>query len=127
MSAAAAIAAARAFFDAFNAQDHERLANTLNYPHIRHARGFARTESAGEFAQRSRQGQTRLAEEGWHHSEIERIEAVQGGSDGAKVHLAMTVARCRADGTVYNRFDTLWIATLQDGHWGIQFRSSYLR
>ncbi len=51
----AAVECARAFIDAFNAQDHERLA-----------------------------------------------------------------------GTVYNQFETFWIATCQDTHWGIQFRSSYL-
>ena len=32
----------------------------------------------------------------------------------------------RADGSIYHRFKSLWIATEQDGHWGIQFRSSYL-
>ncbi len=120
-----AIAAARAFIDAFNAQDHERLAATLNYPHIRLAGRFVRIESAVQFAERSRRGEALLAAEGWHHSVIDRIEAVQAASD--KVHLAMTVSRCRADGSVYNTFETLWIATLQDGHWGIQFRSSYLR
>jgi len=35
-------------------------------------------------------------------------------------------ARRREDGTVYNEFDSLWIVTEQDGHWGVQFRSSYL-
>ena len=125
MSAEAGIAAARAFIDAFNAQDHTRLANTLNYPHIRHARTFRRTETASAFAAQSRRGERALAEEGWHHSVIERIEAVQAGAD--KTHLAMTVSRCRADGSVYNTFETLWIATAQDDHWGIQFRSSYLR
>ena len=44
-----------------------------------------------------------------------------------KVHLAITNERRHADGTVYKRFDTFWIATCVDGHWGIQFRSSYLR
>ena len=126
MSADAAIAAARAFFDAFNAQHHERVAQAFNYPHIRHARSFARTESAGEFLLQSRRGEAQLAKEGWHHSELERIEVLQGDDDSKKVHLALTVARCREDGTVYNRFETLWIATCQDGHWGIQFRSSFL-
>lgn len=120
-----AIAAARAFIDAFNAQDHERTAAALNYPHIRLTRRFARIESAAEFVEHSRRGEAHLAAEGWHHSVIDRIETVQAGSD--KVHLAMKVLRCRADGSVYNTFETLWIATLQDGHWGIQFRSSYLR
>ena len=56
---------------------------------------------------------------------LDRIEAVQVGP--GKAHLSMTVCRCRRDGSVYNTFETLWIATQQDGHWGIQFRSSYLR
>lgn len=128
MSADAAIAAARAFFDAFNAQDHERVAQALNFPHVRHARSFVRTESAGEFLVQSRRGEAQLAKEGWHHSELERIDVIQGAkADTKKVHLALTVARCREDGTIYNRFETLWIATCQDGHWGIQFRSSFLQ
>ena len=124
MSAEAAIAAARAFFDAFNAQDHERLAGTLNYPHIRHARSFRRTESAAEFRAMSERGEQALADEGWHHSVLDRTDAVQVRAD--KVHLLMTVSRCHADGEVYNTFETLWIATRLDGHWGIQFRSSFL-
>ena len=53
------------------------------------------------------------------------ISVVHEGPD--KVHLSLNYDRCREDGSVYNSFDTLWVATLQDGHWGIQFRSSYLR
>lgn len=125
MTAEAAIATARAFIDAFNAQDHERLAATLNYPHIRHAQAFRRIESAAEFVQHSRRGEQALAKEGWDHTVLDRIEAAQVGP--GKAHLLMTVCRCRRDGSVYNTFETLWIATQQDGHWGIQFRSSYLR
>ncbi len=120
-----AIATARAFIDAFNAQDHERLAGTLNYPHVRLARGFTRIESATEFAARSRRGEAPLAAEGWHHSVINRVEPIQVGED--KAHLAMVVSRRHADGTTYSSFETLWIVTRKDGHWGIQFRSSYLR
>ena len=124
-SADAGIAAAELFIDAFNAQDHARLAAALNYPHLRLANGrFARIESAAEFASLSERGAERLAEEGWHHSTIDAIDVVH--ADAGKMHLAMTVCRHRADGSVYNTFDTLWIATLVDGHWGIQFRSSYL-
>lgn len=124
-TAAAGIAAAERFIDAFNAQDHARLAAALNYPHLRLANGrFARIESAADFARGSERGASRLAEEGWHHSTIRRIDVIHAGTD--KVHLAMTVCRHREDGSVYNTFDTFWIATLVDGSWGIQFRSSYL-
>ena len=117
--------AAQRFISAFNAQDHEALAQTLNYPHVRLAGGrFVTVESPQDFAELSRKGEPRLAKEGWHHTEIESISAAQAGDD--KVHLAMRINRCRKDGTVYNRFDTMWIATLADEHWGIQFRSSFL-
>ncbi len=124
MSAEYGIAAAREFIDAFNAQDHERLAAALNYPHIRLARNFTRVESAAEFAARSRRGEAHLKAEGWHHSVLAAVKAVQAGI--GKVHLQMRVDRCRESGEVYNSFDTFWVATRRDGHWGIQFRSSYL-
>ena len=122
----AGIAAAHAFIDAFNAQDHEALASSLNYPHVRLANGkFATVESAEDFAARSAKGKTHLEAEGWHHTVVTDIAVVQSGAD--KVHLSLAIDRCREDGTVYTQFDTLWIATCQAGHWGIQFRSSYLR
>ncbi|MDP6377067.1 MAG: hypothetical protein QF921_08990 [Pseudomonadales bacterium] len=125
MSAEQASAAVQAFIDAFNAQDHVALASSLNYPHVRLARGrFVTIESAGEFAERSRSIEPRLAEEGWHHTVVRALKVLHAGAD--KVHIALGIDRCREDGEVYNQFDTLWIATLMDGHWGIQFRSSYL-
>lgn len=120
------MAAAERFIKAFNARRHEVLADALNYPHVRLANGaFTTIANREAFLEGSRRGVARLEAEGWHHSLVETIEAVHVGAD--KVHLAMTVARCHADGTTYNRFDTLWIATCVEGHWGIQFRSSFLR
>ena len=117
---------ARAFIDAFNAQDHEALAATLNYPHVRLANDrFVTIESPGDFIARSRKGRDYLEAEGWHHTVLGAIEVIHSGND--KVHMALGINRCTDDGSVYNHFDTLWIATLQDNHWGIQFRSSYLR
>ena len=51
MSAEHGVAAAHEFIEAFNAQDHERLAASLNYPHIRLARTFTRFENARKFAE----------------------------------------------------------------------------
>ena len=81
-------------------------------------------ESRDEFVRRSENGPRRLEAEGWDHTVVKSIEVVHSGED--KVHLAMTIDRRRADGSVYNSFETLWVATRQDAHWGIQFRSSYL-
>lgn len=121
-----AMDAARAFIAMFNAQDHHGLAATLNYPHVRLANDrFVTVADADEFARRSAANEPNLAAEGWHHTVLHAIEVIHGAP--TKVHMALTIHRCREDGSVYNTFDTLWIATCDDGHWGIQFRSSYLR
>jgi hypothetical protein len=124
-SAKAGIAAVHAFIETFNAQDHERHADTLNYPHIRLANGkFSTIENVEVFTAASRRGEAALQKEGWHHTTVASLEVVHSGED--KVHLAIRNDRCHEDGTVYHSFDTFWIATLVDGHWGIQFRSSFL-
>jgi len=120
------ITAVHAFIDAFNAQDHEMLAASLNYPHLRLANGrFLEVESAAEYARLSDSLESRLRAEGWDHTVIRSISVVHSGEQ--KEHIALTIDRCDATGHVYNSFDTLWIATLVDDHWGIQFRSSFLR
>ena len=124
-SAKEGIKVVHAFIDAFNAQDHERRARTLNYPHVRLANGvFATIESPDVFIERNTRGEALLREEGWHHTRVASLEVVHAGID--KVHLALRNDRCHEDGTAYHSFDTFWIATLVDGHWGIQFRSSFL-
>ncbi|MDE0349280.1 MAG: hypothetical protein OXM56_06200, partial [Gammaproteobacteria bacterium] len=115
----AAIAAMQGFIDAFNAQNHEALADTLNYPHIRLANGaFTEIPTREAFIERSRAGKQRLEAEGWARTTVGKVVAIHVGQD--KVHLALTNERRHADGKVYKRFDTFWIATCVDGHWGIQ-------
>jgi hypothetical protein len=122
----AATDTARAFIAMFNAQDHHGLAGTLNYPHIRLANErFVTVTDAEAFARRSAANEPNLTDEGWHHTVLHAIEVIH--SSPTKVHMSLTIHRCHEDGTVYNTFDTLWIATCDNGHWGIQFRSSYLR
>ena len=118
-------AAVEAFQDAFNAQDHERLAAALNYPHVRLWSGvFTTIETPEEFAEISRRGQSQLEAEGWDHTETAVLEVVQQGPD--KAHCALINQRCHADGAAYHEFQTFWIVTKQDGHWGVKFRSSFL-
>lgn len=125
-SDAAATSTAQRFIKAFNAQDHEALADTLNYPHIRLANDrFVTVDNRDDFVAMSARNKPRLDAEGWHHTVLTSIEVVHSGE--SKVHLSLAIDRCHEDGTVYNQFDTLWIATCDDGHWGIAFRSSYLR
>jgi hypothetical protein len=111
--------------DAFNSGDISAIADTFNFPHIRLAEGtFTIIETREDFLQRGEGLKAALEAEGWHHTVMESLEVIHEGPD--KVHLIIENTRHREDGSVYNRFKTLWIATRQDGHWGIQFRSSYL-
>ena len=117
---------ASAFIEAFNEQDHKALAQTLNYPHIRLAKGaFHTMATEADFIRTSQNAQETLINEGWDHTVIESMETIHEGQD--KVHLAIKNHRINNSGDAYNRFDTLWIVTLAEDHWGIQFRSSYLR
>lgn len=126
LSASSATACIQDFIRAFNALDHEALAATLNFPHVRLANGkFTEVKDAASYIDISRKGEPHLIDQGWHHTDVQSIEVVQDGDE--KVHIAMRILRCKEDGTPYLTFDTLWIVTLLDGHWGIQFRSSYLR
>ena len=125
MSGNAGKEAVRAFIDAFNQLDIAGMADAFNFPHIRLAGGaFNIIETREDFLQRQARVKDRLEAEGWHHTVIESLEVVQEGPD--KVHLAVEYTRRHADDSVYTGFKSLWTATRQDGHWGIQFRSSYL-
>lgn len=120
-----AVATIRRWLEGFNARDAEVQVDTFNFPHVRLAGGVFRTiEDADALRRQNDPGTERLKAEGWNHTTLESIEPVQSGP--GKVHVAVHYARRREDGTVYNEFDSLWIVTKQDDHWGVQFRSSYL-
>ena len=113
------------YIDAFNRRDPQAMADAFNFPHIRLAKGrFTQVESAEQYLARQGEVSRLLDEEGWDHTVTESVSVVHAGDD--KVHLDIEYTRRRQDDSVYFRFKTFWIATLQDGHWGIQFRSSFL-
>ncbi len=125
MSENAGKEAVRAYIDAFNRLDTAAMADVFNFPHIRLAGGqFTILSTRKDFIRRFEANEPALQAEGWHHTVIESLEVVHAIPD--KVHLAIDYTRRRADDSVYCRFSSLWIVTLQDGHWGIQFRSSCL-
>ena len=118
-------AAVQAFVDAFNRVDIPAIAASLNFPHIRLNQGkFNIFETREDFIARSANLKANLAAEGWHHTTLESVDVIHAAPE--KVHMTIEFTRRHADDSVYTRFQTLWIATLQDGHWGIAFRSSYL-
>lgn len=121
MSAEAARAAVRAFFDAFNARDQDAVRRTLHFPHVRIASGRVRvTERPDDFAVPF----DRLAEaEGWDHSTLDEVEVVHDGP--GKSHLAIAFTRYTADGEPYATHRSLWVVAELDGRWGVQARSSF--
>ena len=122
---ATAVATIQRWLEGFNSRDAEVQVDTFNFPHVRFASGNFRTIEDGDAMRRQNEtGTQRLKDEGWGCTTLESIEPVQSGPN--KVHVAVHYARRRADGAVYHEFDSLWIVTNQDGHWGVQFRSSYL-
>ena len=112
---------------AFNARDMEGMVAEMHFPHRRLSgeNEFQVWQTADDFrATRGENMTASLSAQGWDHTATTSIEAVQ--SDADKVHLAIQQSRRRADGTEYNTFPTLWIFTRIAGHWGVQFRSSFL-
>ncbi|MDZ7827012.1 MAG: DUF4440 domain-containing protein [Gammaproteobacteria bacterium] len=118
---AAALDVLDAFMEAFNARDMEAWEDSYHFPHFRMADGeLSVLERAGL---RSPELFDRLAATGWDHSAWLTREAVQTGP--GKVHLAVTFARYRADGSELARYQSLYVVTREDGRWGIRGRSSF--
>lgn len=105
----------------FNSRDMNAWAGTLNYPHVRFASGGVTVwDSAAEFAQ----GATfeRLPRTGWDHSDWLSRDVVMASA--GKVHVQTVFQRYNADDEIIGTYESLYIVTLQDGHWGTQARSS---
>lgn len=118
---ASAMAAMDAFMLAFNAQDPEAWAASLNYPHVRFASGTVTVwESAEEFAQTT--AFERLPQTGWDHSHWLSRETTLASP--GKVHISTVFQRFNSDNEVLGTYQSLYIITEMDGHWGTQARSS---
>jgi hypothetical protein len=106
---------------AFNSRDVARFAATFNYPSVRLASGrLVILESA---ASHRADLFERLASIGWDHSAWDRRRIISSGDD--KVHFDTCFTRYRADGSVIGTYDSVYVVTLQDGHWGVKMRSSF--
>jgi hypothetical protein len=108
------------FMAAFNARDLEAFEATFNFPSVRLASNtLALIERGYHKATMFETGA--LAE--WGHSAWERREVIHSGPD--KVHFDTRFTRYRADGSIIGGFDSIYVVTREDGHWGIKARSSY--
>ncbi len=121
---AAAIAAATKCLDdfmaAFNARDPEAHVKTFNFPTVRFASGKMVILNKEDFG--PHRYQTESLKE-WDHSKWERRNVIHADTD--KVHFDTRFTRYRKDGSVIGGYDSIYIVTKEDGHWGIKARSSF--
>lgn len=118
-------AAIERYLDGFNKRDAHIMADGFNFPHVRLAKGqFVTIPDAQTFIDAQSRVTELLYAEGWDHTTVESMDIVQSGP--GKVHVALKVTRRSASGEPIHEFNTLWVVTELDGHWGVQFRSSFL-
>jgi hypothetical protein len=120
----AAVAAAMTCLDdfmaAFNARDIPAWRRTFNFPSVRLASNTMVVIEA-DYHQPEMFGRGALAE--WDHSDWARREVVHAGPD--KVHIDTRFVRYRKDGSEIGGFDSLYVVTCENGHWGVKARSSF--
>jgi hypothetical protein len=119
-SVAAAMACLDDFMAAFNARDVKAFEATFNFPSVRLASGKLVIIEPG-YHKPEMFDRGPLAE--WDHSAWERREVIHAGAD--KVHIDTRFTRYRKDGSVIGGFDSVYVVTLENGHWGVKIRSSF--
>ncbi len=110
------------FMAAFNARDLKawRRRSISRRCGWRRTRSSSSTSRAGIRPTRSRAA--RSAE--WDHSAWERRAIIHAGPD--KVHFDTRLRPAtRADGSVIGHFDSVYVVTREEGHWGVKARSSF--
>jgi len=109
-----------AFMAAFNARDIPAFEETFNFPSVRFASNTMVILNKGDMKpERFTTGA--LAE--WDHSAWERRAVIHTGAD--KVHIDTRFTRYRKDGSVIGGFDSIYVITKENGHWGVKCRSSF--
>ena len=116
-----AMSALDEFMEAFNSRDMKAWAATLNYPHVRFA---SEAVTVWMNAEEFERGATfdRLPRTGWDHSSwlARDVSLVSPG----KVHVNTVFQRFNDKNEPIGTYESLYIVTLVDGHWGTQARSS---
>ena len=124
MAYEAEIAAAQKVLDdfmaAFNARDIAAWQKTFNFPSYRF---HSNTVSVIDESYHQPDMFSRGALTDWDHSAWDRRAVIHAGAD--KVHIDTRFTRYRKDGSIIGGFDSIYIITLENGHWGVKGRSSY--
>jgi len=108
------------FMTAFNARDIAAWQRTFNFPSVRLASNTLAIIDK-DYHQPDMFGRGALAE--WDHSAWDRRAVIHAGDD--KVHIDTRFVRYRKDGSVIGGFDSIYVVTCEDGHWGVKARSGF--
>ena len=111
------------FMTTFNAGDPMAWAATLNFPHVRLAGGKVQVWNTPEEYARDNDVRVLKEKSGWSNSQWDWRKVVQAEDD--KVHIAVSFSRYTPEGKKIVSFESFYIITNVDGHWGTQFRSSF--
>lgn len=116
-----ALAVVERYLDAINARDTDAIRDACNFPHLRIGPDatLTRYEQPSDYSFDS--FFSRTGPDGWDYTKWDESRAVFASEK--KAHVAVEFTRYRADGSVIGRYFSLYVVTLQDGHWGIQFGS----
>ena len=108
------------FMTHFNARDMEQWSETLNYPHVRFAGSEVTVwDTKEEYS--SVDIFDRLTSTGWHHSAWLSRKVILVSED--KVHISTVFQRYDENNNPLKQYQSLYIVTNKDGHWGVQARS----
>lgn len=109
------------FMAAFNARDVKAWEATFNYPSVRLASGKVVLIDKPGFHPADMF--ERFVGLGWHHSAWDHRKVINSSDD--KVHFDTRFTRYWEDGSIIGTYDSIYVVTRQDGHWGVQARSSF--
>ena len=118
------------FLVTFNSRHALNWAKSLNYPHVRISGGQVHVWETPEAYAKDQDLEKLAAAIGWKETRWDYRYVVQAGPDGKtgknKYHVALSFTRLDKDGQPIagHTFDSFYIITNVDGHWGTQFRSS---
>ena len=109
------------YIDGLNRGDEAAVNAACHFPHVRLAGGKVVVwQNAGDYKLDDFKAR---AGDGWHHSTWDERTPIHAGEN--KVHLKVKFSRWRADNSLIGTFETIYIVTRLNGHWGIQARSSF--
>lgn len=107
-----------AFLEDWNRADNGALREHLSFPHVTHGAGnLVIVDTPAEFVQDF----DLLRSQGWRRSTFDNFEVLQVSE--TKVNLLVDFRRYNADDEIISNSQVFYVMTLQDGRWGMQYRS----